>query len=255
MKIEKRRRSRLSELFEVTRDIFLPSLAVLGYVGTVIGLYQIMDVWAVVVGLVVALGVCIYWWRRCVASKVRGVPTVLKNDEVLKEATKLLRGVKTSLHYYGGIGFIGKHPDWEKAYDEKLNDDRITIVRFLDAKKVRDIKTMLERNKISRTIIDADEQGYVKWLETHARNLKERGKDNFFFDFEGAPIWKYGIHYIIFDEKDVVITFLSSMTTRSAIFIRDCPDTAKALVESLDSLVRTFQLKEKNADWVAALAR
>lgn len=254
MKNEKRQRSRLSEFFKVIRDIVLPSLAVLGYVGIVIGLYQIMGVWAVVVGLVVALGVCIYCWRRDLASKVRGVPTVLENEEVPKEATKLLRGVKKSLYYYGGIGFIGEHPEWKKAYDEKLKDDRIKIVRFLDAKKVRDITTMLESNRIARKIIKDDKREYTTWLETHARNLKERGINNFFFNFEGAPIWKYGIHYIIFDEKDVVITFLSSMTTRSAIFIRDCPDTAEALVDSLDSLARDLQLKEKSGNDLSALA-
>ncbi len=255
MEIGKRQRSRIREVFEITRDIFLPSLLVLGYVGTVVGLYQIMDVWAVVIGLVVALGVCIYWWRQCVASKTRGVPFVLTNDEVLTEATKLLSRTKSNLYYYGGMGFIGRHPEWQKAYKDKLKDDRIRIVRFLNAKKVHDIKTMLERNRISKRIINDDTKEYVTWLKTHAENLKERGSNNYFFDFEGAPIWKYGIHCIVFDEKDVVITFLSSMTTRSAIFIRDCPEIAKALVESFVFLKDNFKLEEKDAEQVAALAK
>lgn len=255
MEIEKRQQSRLTEVLKVIRDIFLPSLAVLGYVGTVIGLYQIMSAWAVVLGLVVALGVCIYWWRRCVASKVRGAPSVLTNDDVLTEATKLLSGTKRCLYYYGGIGFIGRHPGWQKAYKNKLKDDRIRIVRFLDAKKVHDIKTMLESNRMSKKIINDDEKEYVTWLETHSKNLRERGSNNFFYDFEGAPIWKYGLHCIVFDEKDLVITFLSSMTTRSAIFIRDCPEIAKALVESFEWLRDNFKLEEKNADQIAALTK
>ena len=68
-------------------------------------------------------------------------------------------------------------------------------------------------------------------------------------------IWKYGIHYIIFDEKHIMIPFLSSMKTRSAVFIRDCPEVAKALVESLIFLKDNFKLEEKDAKQVAALAK
>ncbi len=241
----------MKKIWRIIRETALTSLAVVGPVGLVIGLWDRLQAWGIVMVLGAALLVSFYLrYRQMPRAKLY----LRRGDDVLTEVTELLKKTEKDLCYYGGSGFIGKHKEWKNAYQKKLHDEDIRIMRFLDAKSVSEVRTMLENNRISETKIDRDITEYKDWLQTHSCNLKTRGENNYFFDFEGAPIWKYGIHYIIFDEKHIVIPFLSSTKTRSAVFIRDCPEIAKALVESLVFLKDNFKLEEKDAEQVAALA-
>jgi hypothetical protein len=91
--------------------------------------------------------------------------------------------------------------------------------------------------------IKTDVKKYIKFLETHSKELKKFGKRNKFYNFEGAPIWKYGIHHIIFDRKHVAIIFLTAGDVKNAIFLRNRPDIAEALITSLGVIVDIFDLK------------
>ena len=242
----------MKKIWRIIKETALSALAIAGPVGLVIGLWDRLQAWGIVIVLGAALIVSFYLrYRQMPRAKVY----LREGDDVLTEATELLKKTEKDLCYYGGSGFIGRHEEWKNAYEKKLHDEDIKIVRFLDAKRVGDIRTMLENNRISKTKIDRDTTEYKDWLEIHSYNLKTRGENNYFFDFVGAPIWKYGLHYIIFDEKHIVIPFLSSMKTCSAVFIRDCPEMAKALVKSLMFLKDNFKLEEKDAEQVAALAK
>lgn len=236
----------------IIKDILTPAFVIIGPVVLVIELWDMIQVWGIVIVLGMALGVSISLRYR---KTPKGRLYLLEGDDVLIEATALLKETEKDLCYYGGSGFMGKHEEWKNAYEKKLHDEDIRIMRFLDAKSVGDIKTMLDNNRIAKTKIKRDTNEYKTWLETHSKNLVARGENNYFFDFKGAPIWKYGIHVIIFDEKHIVIPFLSSMKTRSAIFIRDCPEIARELVKSLVFLKDNFKLEDKNAEQVAALAK
>jgi len=242
----------MKRIWRIIKEILLPALAIIGPVMGVIGFWDRLQAWGIVIVLGAALVVSIY-------LRYRQTPTgrleLLEGDAVLIEATALLKETEKDLCYYGGSGFMGKHEEWKNAYEKKLHDEDIRIMRFLDAKSVGNIRTMLKKNRIAETKINRDTSEYKTWLETHSKNLVARGENNYFFDFKGAPIWKYGIHFIIFDEKHIVIPFLSSMKTRSAIFIRDCPEIARELVKSLEFLKDNFKLQDKNAEQVAALAK
>ena len=241
----------MKRIWQIIKEIVVPALAIIGPVGLVIGLWDRLQAWGIVIVLGAALIVSIYWrYRQIPRAKLY----LRQGDDVLMEATKLLKETEKDLCYYGGSGFMGKHEEWKNVYEKKLHDEDIRIMRFLDAKGVSSIRTMLENNRIAKAKIDSDTTEYKSWLLTHSYNLRERGENNYFFDFKGAPIWKYGIHFIIFDEKHIVIPFLSSMKTCSAVFIRDCPEMAKALVKSLMFLKDNFKLEEKDAEQVAALA-
>lgn len=241
----------MNKIWRIIKETGLTALAIVGPVGLVIGLWDRLQAWGIVMVLGAALIVSLYLrYRQMPRTKLY----IREGYDVLTEATELLRKTEKHLCYYGGSGFIGKHGEWKNEYEKKLRDEDIRITRFLDAKSVGQIRTMLENNRISKTKIERDTTEYEAWLQTHSDRLRTRGENNYFFDFEGAPIWKYGIHCIIFDEKHVVIPFLSSMKTRSAIFIRDCPEMAKALVTSLMFLKDNFKLEEKDAEEVAALA-
>jgi len=242
----------MKRIWRIIKEILLPGLAIVAPVMGVIGFWDRLQAWGIVIVLGGALVVSIGLRYR---QTPRGRVYLLEGGDAVTEATELLKKTEKDLCYYGGSGFIGKHDEWRDAYKKKLGDEDIRVMRFLDAKTVSQIRRMLEKNRISKTKIDSDTAEYAAWLEAHYDQLKERGEKNYFFSFEGAPIWKYGIHCIIFDERDIVIPFLSSMKTRNAIFIRDCPEIARVLVKSLDFLKDNFKLKDKNAEQVAALAK
>ena len=235
----------------ILKETILTALAIGGPVWFVIGLWDRLEAWGIVMVLGVALIASLYLRYRQVP---RAKLYLREGYDVLTEVTELLKKTEKHLCYYGGSGFIGKHGEWKNEYEKKLHDEDIRITRFLDAKSVGQIRTMLENNRISITKIERDTTEYKDWLQTHSDRLRTRGENNYFFNFEGAPIWKYGIHCIIFDEKHVVIPFLSSMKTTNAVFIRDCPEVAKAMVTSLMFLKDNFKLEEKDAGQVAALA-
>ncbi len=241
----------MKRIWRIIKETSLTALAIVGPVGLVIGLWDRLQAWGIVMVLGAALIVSFYLrYRQMPRAKLY----LREGDDALAEVTELLKKTEKELCYYGGAGFIGKHEEWKNAYQKKLNDEDIRIIRFLDAKSVSEIRTLLEKNRISKTKIERDTTEYRDWLQTHSDNLRVRGENNYFFDFEGAPIWKYGIHYIIFDEKHIVIPFLSSMKTRSAIIIRDCPEIAKTLVAGLMFLKDNFKLEEKDSEQVASLA-
>jgi hypothetical protein len=80
---------------------------------------------------------------------------------------------------------------------------------------------------------------YTTWLEVHAKHApdeKDSGSKNYkCFHYDGAPAWKYGIHFTIFDRKEVVILYPSSGMYKNAIFLRD-PKAAGALVDYIESV-------------------
>jgi len=221
------------------RETWPVTLSILAGLGFIIGCWDKLGFGAVAIVLgVLLLGIGRWAYRK----RTLGVPFVAEGDDVLNEATRMLRATKRSLYYFGGVGFIGGSPRWKEVYEEKLQNDRIKIVRFLNAKSARVMKTML-KEVFSEDLAERDTGEYVEWLATHAENLDHREKNNFFYDFEGAPIWKYGIHCMVFDRKHIAIPFLSSAATRSAVFIQDCPDMATAVADSLDFLKDSFDEK------------
>lgn len=220
-------------------------------IGTMVGLGLALGPWAVVVVLALLLGLTGSLLLRSAVS----VEFIDEEEKVQTEATKLLKGTKQNLYYYGGVGFIGDYQHWRDEFNNKLGNESIQIARFLDSKSVSEMKTML-KGTMQKEEINKEIDKYAQWLTIHSKNLKYRFANNFLYHFEGAPIWKYGFHYIIFDKKHIVMPFVSSARkTRNAIFIRDCPEIAAALVDSLDWLAYNLELKRMSSDELKALAR
>lgn len=237
------------EVFRLIRDIGLAILGILGPVATVWVIWIHLGAWAFVMALALALMVSIWFYYR---RRVRSAPYLKEGKGAQIEATKLLETTKEILYYYGGVSFISDSDEWHAEYMKKLQGKTI-IRRFLDVKSLEGMRKMLKgalhEEDISKTIEDCN-----KWHKTHCENLQTRAEHNCFYHFEGAPIWRYGLHCIIFDEKHVVMPFASGKS-RDAVFIRDCPKIAKALTRCLDGLIADFDLKPLTGEQLAAKAK
>lgn len=164
-----------------------------------------------------------------------------EGEDVERNMIDLLQNTDESLYYYGGAGFIGTYPKWQEKLDEKIKSEKIIFVRLIDLKTPTEIKKVLKTMK-KKEDVDKDYTKYTKWLEMHSKYLNISRTLNEFYNFKGAPIWRYGVHHIIFDSKHVAIVFSSSGEVRNAIIIRHCPDIAKALIDSIGGIVEIFNL-------------
>ena len=122
----------------------------------------------------------------------------------------------------------------------------------MDVESVDKMRDML-KDTMEEAATNEEIEAYKQWLTTHSEKLKHSIANNQFYNFEGAPIWKYGIHFIIFDKKHLATPFYSG-EVRSAIFIHDCPEIATALADSMDWLKDVLQPKGLSSDDLATLA-
>lgn len=162
-------------------------------------------------------------------------------EDVEKNMTDLIKKTEQCLYYYGGAGFIGTHQHWQDELEKKLKSETIKFVRLIDLKTPTEIKEVLETMK-NEEDVNRDITKYTDWLKVHSKYLKISSQLNEFYDFEGAPLWRYGVHHIIFDRKHVAIVFLSAGEVRNAIFVRNCPDIGEAMVSSIRWIVDIFNL-------------
>lgn len=231
----------LADLFKVNQAILIQVVLIADIAGILIGFWF----WFEYKGLVAVLSLyaCVAVYAAYRYSKKADPYYVLDGEAAMAEATKLLEAAKENMYYYGGADFIGEHSKWRKAYEKKLNDEKFKLYRFLDAKPAIILKEMIEGIK-QQDLAKKDSEKYAAWLKLHASYLEVteevEDKYNHFYDFEGAPIWKYGFHFMIFDDKDVVIVFLSTATTRTAVFIPDNAKMAKPLLDHLNYLKDNF---------------
>lgn len=182
--------------------------------------------------------------------------------EINKVLTKYLENTNESIYYFGGAGLIGASDDWKKKLAKKLEDPRVKIVRLIDLKKPNELEPLLKKMYCKEVGSQIDE--YRKWIVTHAKYLKgedSMNKSNFFYDYEGAPIWKHGTSYIVFDEKiSVIITpgvqieGNEVVTGRKVIIIRS-HEIAKELKGSIDSVVTQFDLKNLSKEDLETVCR
>lgn len=249
MRIQDIRAEHKREGFRLIRDIGLAVLSILGPVATVWAIWIHLEVWALVMALALALLVSVWLYYK---RRIRAVPYLKEGKEAQIEATKLLETTKEILYYYGGVSFISDADEWHAEYTKKLQGQTI-IKRFLDVKSREDTRKML-KGALGKGDIDKAIEDWSKWHTTHCENLETRAEHNHFYHFEGAPIWRYGLHCIIFDEKHIVMPFASGKS-RDAVFIRDCPNIAKALARCLDGLIHDFDLRPMSGEQLAAKAK
>lgn len=227
----------LRERFQkVFSDVWVILVAAVGAITFWVGFWDRFREWSII-GALFLLSVVMFIKLIYQSISLTSVEYEQDEEKVKKKVTDLLRKTKKSLYYYGGSGFIGDYQHWREEFHKKLEDESIKIVRLMDLKTLAGMKKLLE-GAMSEKRINDEIHDYKQWLNTHSSNLRGRIINNAFYDFDGAPIWKFGTHFIVFDKKYLVIIFLRDGQKRNAMFIKNRPDIAGSMVESIEWITR-----------------
>jgi hypothetical protein len=214
---------------------------------------------------IIALGVLVlaFIWACRDVSRLESLvdeiekesPIEFLTDEMKagRTLTEMLENTEDSLHYFGGAGLIGERRiNWRETLRRKLEDKDFKMVRLIDLKTIQELREIFKPE--GDKAVEGDIEKYVEWLEIHSKHLESTAKENLFFNFAGAPLWKYGINYVIFDEEHLAITFIYR-NRRKAIIIRNRSDIAKEVVKSILYLRDRFELKSLKSETLEGIAR
>ena len=194
-------------------------------------------------------------------EKLAGRP--IDNEEKIKnEVTKMLENAKETLHYFGGADFMGDRSEWKDTLRAKLKSGEFDVYRVIDLKSPSEMRDLIcERYSAYEKLLRDEINKYISWLLNHAGFLVEPFIDhNWFYDFDGAPIWKYGMHVMIFDKKDIVWVVTRKVyeddddsgsfvkVVREAIIFENRGDLASTIVISLDWLAKYFSKQKRKKD-------
>ena len=226
------------EILKKASEMYFPIIA---SIAVFIAFWGQFKVWAIPLGI--GIFVLCFFVKHVELIRPKYIEDQKKIIEVLSHH---LDNTNKSLYYFGGAGFCGASEIWEGSFANKLEDDNVKVVRLIDLKKPDELKPLL--SKMYGEEVDDQINDYQKWIKTHAKYLKEEneeengGMNNFFYNYEGAPIWKHGMNYIVFDKKILAIITPGIKVKRKVVIIRSSK-IAEEFTESIDSVVAQFKLK------------
>lgn len=223
--------------------------AIITIIFTIIaGVVLISDCWGkfYIIGVIFFIVVI---FALCCIKKHRELiePEYIEDSQKINEVlVNYLKDTKKSLYYFGGAGFITANEIWATTLANKLKDPNFKVVRIIDLKKPDELEPLLRKmygEKVDDQIAD-----YRRWIKTHAEHLKkEDDVNNSFYSYEGAPIWKHGMNYIVFDKK-ILALIMPSMDVGRKVAIIKTPKIAEELADSITSVVRQFKLKKLSGE-------
>lgn len=164
---------------------------------------------------------------------------ILEGKDLLETATNLLRRSKSRLDYYGGAGFLGADGEagWRAALTDKIEKGDFQVSRYFDFKSVQEMDAAMREEAIEGKQRFDMLLRYVVWLHTQGEAMS-RGIHNHYYATEAAPMWQWGIHAIVFDRRDLIVTF-NHVNKRVGIIIEDAGDGASTMLEALVALSQT----------------
>lgn len=226
----------MQETIEIFKDtiyrLFIPLIA---FFAAVVAILVEFEIWAILLGGL-ALTLCLFITQNEMIK-----PKYIDDQQkIIDILTDYLKNTNKSLYYFGGAGFIGASENWRNTFVQKLQDSRVEVVRLIDLKEPEKLRPLLEKMYGEKT--EDEIEDYQRWLKTHAEYIKKTSSlNNFFYSYEGAPIWKHGMNYIIFDKKIVAIITPGIKMERRMIIIRS-PKIAEEFIYSIESVVKQFNL-------------
>jgi hypothetical protein len=218
-----------------------------------VSLYQLWQVWGVLLVLVIFSIVCVISivdldrknkrqiidlerQNKRLSEDTSRTKLLEDTQEVINELVTRMRNTKKHLYYFGGCGFAKPDTVWWSELKKILTNKK--VVRLIDLKKPSELKEYLGEHPlyVPGKLEDRIDE-YRSWIRKHADFLNsEVYPDNSFYDFEGAPLWRYGVHCIIFDKKSIAFVSPPSGDKRRAVIL-DSPDIAEQFVDSIDGIV------------------
>lgn len=164
---------------------------------------------------------------------------ILEGDDLLETATNLLRKSTSRLDYYGGAGFLGANGEagWKAALTEKIEKGDFQVCRYFDFKSVEEMDAAMREEAIEGKQRFDMLLRYVVWLHSQGEAMS-RGIHNHYYATEAAPMWQWGIHAILFDRRDLIVTF-NHVNKRVGIIIENAGEGATTMLEALLALSQT----------------
>jgi hypothetical protein len=149
------------------------------------------------------------------------------------------------LYYYGAVGFVGESRAWRDALKSRLGTPNFNVTRLIDLTACKQVLDGLQgTGEDTNTII----RQYNGWLDTHTEYVASKYSSRL-YDIDGAPVWRYAIHVLIFDRRHVVLVFPSDTSMqKSAIIVRDCGEKAEKLQDGMESLLELLGKRPLTAD-------
>ena len=222
-------------ILEAISIIFNPIIKLCGIFCTIV----------IIILLVVIIAIYYYYSKKNSEQVI--IKYIKDSDEINEVLVKYLKNTTKSLYYFGGAGFINTYDKWETTLGDKLQDPSFEVHRIIDLKKPKDLKPLLI--KMYGENVDVQIENYKKWIEMHRKQLEMSAVNNFFYSYEGAPIWKHGMNYIVFDKKILVLitpiiregSTSNKIERRKVVIIPD-HRIAKEFADSIKLVIAQFQL-------------
>ena len=223
------------ETIKTTLKMHFP---IITYFAAIIALWTIFEIWVILIFIAILFLCFLYTNRESIKPEY-----IYDQDKIIEVLIKHLERTKDSIYYFGGAGFIGTEKKWKDALSKKLDDQKIAITRIIDLKKPHELELVLSKMDDEKVKTEIEE--YRSWLKMHADYLKKSNNKNFFYSYEGAPIWKHGMNYIVFDKKILAIITPCTTVERRVIIISS-PKIAEEFANSIDLVVKQLGLESYN---------
>ena len=181
-----------------------------------------------------------------VQTEAANVRYVGRTEDLIQTAAEFLERVIANrdagpgrrLDYYGGAGLLGakgSSVQWKHRLKEALESGEVTVRRYIDFKSAEEMWEALSPlghdNRRAELVAD-----YLDWMRRQADAMRKQGANaNHIHDVEAAPMWRWGIHVVVFDCRDFLIAF-NYEGAQVGIVVENEPKGAKALVEMLVAL-------------------
>ena len=211
---------------------------IITYFASMIALWIFFEIWSILIFITILFLCFLYTNRESIKPEY-----IYDQDKIIEVLIKHLERTKDSIYYFGGAGFIGTEKKWKDALSKKLDDQKIAITRIIDLKKPHELELVLSKMDDEKVKTEIEE--YRSWLKMHADYLKKSNNKNLFYSYEGAPIWKHGMNYIVFDKKILAIITPCTTVERRVIIISS-PKIAEEFANSIDLVVKQLGLESYN---------
>lgn len=192
----------------------------------------------------IVYGLSAVLWAYYCYRQIRECNNLMRRVEVLDDEGKLaarlfdrLAAAPSPLYYWGGIGLIGDFHAWKRLLRQRMRHDLYRVKRVVNWPECYAARTQFKTFNAPGEEEGAEDidRKLSEWWQTQEEYAGRDRNANEFCQCTSAPVWKYGIHCIVFGEKDIAIAYTTSEMFSNAILIRECEKAAHTLIRCIES--------------------